>query len=110
MPLALVSLGQTSALLVGGFDVSVAALMTMCVVTASYTMTPTIVMVRAAPGALALVGVGLATGVFNANADPRLPPAVDHRHAGHAQHPRGRCRSCCATTPRARSTATSSTC
>ena len=34
MPLALVSLGQTSALLVGGFDVSVGALMTMCVVTA----------------------------------------------------------------------------
>ena len=35
MPLALVSLGQTNALLVGGFDVSVAALVTMCVVTAS---------------------------------------------------------------------------
>ena len=38
MPLALVSLGQTCALLVGGFDVSVAALMTFCVVVASYTM------------------------------------------------------------------------
>ena len=40
MPIALVSIGQTNALLVGGFDVSVAALMTLCVVTASYTMQP----------------------------------------------------------------------
>ena len=39
LPLALVSLGQATALLVGGFDVSVAALMTFCVVVASYTMT-----------------------------------------------------------------------
>jgi ribose transport system ATP-binding protein len=66
MPLALVSLGQTCALLVGGFDVSVAALMTMCVVTASFTMTPTMSGFALVPGALALVGVGLATGVFNA--------------------------------------------
>ena len=66
MPLALVSLGQTSALLVGGFDVSVGALMTMCVVVASYTMTPTTSQLGLIPGALALVGVGLATGVFNA--------------------------------------------
>ena len=43
MPLALVAMGQTCALLVGGFDVSVGALMTLCVVVASYTMTPTIV-------------------------------------------------------------------
>ena len=35
MPLALVAIGQTNALLVGGFDVSVAALMTFCVVIAS---------------------------------------------------------------------------
>ena len=41
LPLALVSLGQATALLVGGFDVSVAALMTFCVVLASYTLTPT---------------------------------------------------------------------
>jgi len=66
MPLALVSLGQTSALLVGGFDVSVAALMTMCVVTASFTITPTMSGIALVPGALAIVGVGLATGVFNA--------------------------------------------
>jgi ribose/xylose/arabinose/galactoside ABC-type transport system permease subunit len=66
MPLALVGLGQTCALLVGGFDVSVAALMTMCVVTASYTMTSTTSGLALVPGALAVVGVGLATGIFNA--------------------------------------------
>lgn len=66
MPLALVSLGQASALLVGGFDISVAALMTFCVVVASYTMTPATSGWGLIPGALALVGIGLATGVFNA--------------------------------------------
>jgi ribose/xylose/arabinose/galactoside ABC-type transport system permease subunit len=66
MPLALVSLGQTSALLVGGFDVSVGALMTLCVVIASYTMTPTTSTLGMIPGALLLVGVGLVVGLFNA--------------------------------------------
>ncbi len=66
MPLALVAIGQTMALLVGGFDVSVAALMTMCVVTASFTMQPERSWFVLLPGAFALVGLGLATGVFNA--------------------------------------------
>jgi ribose transport system ATP-binding protein len=66
MPLVLVSLGQAVALLVGGFDVSVAALMTMCVVTASFTMTTSTTGLALVPGALALVGVGVATGLFNA--------------------------------------------
>ena len=66
MPLALVSIGQTNALLVGGFDVSVAALVTLCVVTASYTMTAGSAWYALLAGALALVGVGLATGVLNA--------------------------------------------
>jgi ribose transport system ATP-binding protein len=66
MPLALVSLGQTCALLVGGFDVSVAALMTFCVVLASYTMTFETSGWALLPGGLALVAVGLATGIFNA--------------------------------------------
>jgi len=66
MPLVLVSLGQVCALLVGGFDVSVAALMTMCVVTASFTLTPAMSGAGLIPGALALVGVGVATGTFNA--------------------------------------------
>ena len=66
MPLALVSLGQTCALLVGGFDVSVAALMTFCVVVASYTMTYETSGWALLPGALVLIAVGLATGIFNA--------------------------------------------
>jgi ribose transport system ATP-binding protein len=66
LPLALVALGQTNALLVGGFDISVAALVTLCVVTASYTMTAGSEWYMLALGALALVGVGLATGVLNA--------------------------------------------
>ncbi len=66
LPLALVAIGQTNALLVGGFDVSVAALMTMCVVTASFTMKPDESTLALFFGALALIGVGLATGVFNA--------------------------------------------
>jgi len=66
LPLILVSMGQACALLVGGFDISVAALMTMCVVTASFTMPYNRSGILLLPGALALVGVGLATGVFNA--------------------------------------------
>jgi ribose transport system ATP-binding protein len=66
MPLALVAMGQTVALLVRGFDISVAALMTMCVVTASFTLKPGASTLVLIPGALALVGVGVATGVFNA--------------------------------------------
>jgi ribose transport system ATP-binding protein len=66
MPLALVAIGQTNALLVGGFDVSVAALMTFCVVTASYTMQPDDAWLALLAGALVLVAIGLATGVFNA--------------------------------------------
>jgi ribose transport system ATP-binding protein len=66
MPLALVAMGQTCALLVGGFDVSVGALLTLCVVVASYTMTPTTSTWGLIPGALAVVGVGFAVGVLNA--------------------------------------------
>jgi ribose transport system ATP-binding protein len=66
MPLALVAIGQTNALLVGGFDVSVAALITMCVVTASFMLKPDETTFALLLGSLAIVGVGLATGVFNA--------------------------------------------
>jgi ribose transport system ATP-binding protein len=66
MPLALVAIGQTNALLVGGFDVSVAALITMCVVTASFTLKPGETTFALVLGSLAIVGVGLATGIFNA--------------------------------------------
>ena len=66
LPLALVAIGQTNALLVGGFDVSVAALMTMCVVVASFTLKPDRSWPLLLVGALAVLGVGVATGVFNA--------------------------------------------
>jgi ribose transport system ATP-binding protein len=66
MPLTLVSLGQTCALLVGGFDVSVAALMTFCVVVASYTMAFDKAGWALVPGGLVLLAVGLGTGLFNA--------------------------------------------
>ena len=66
MPLILVSLGQAVALLVGGFDVSVAALMTMVVVVASFTLPVTTTGIALVPGSFALVGVGVATGLFNA--------------------------------------------
>ena len=66
MPLALVSLGQTCALLVGGFDVSVATLMTFCVVVASYTISFETSGWALIPGTLVIIGVGLATGIFNA--------------------------------------------
>jgi ribose transport system ATP-binding protein len=66
LPLAFVSLGQTFALLVGGFDVSVAALMTFCVVVASYTLSYDTTGWKLLPGALTIVAIGLATGIFNA--------------------------------------------
>ncbi len=66
MPLALVTLGQTCALLVGGFDVSVAALMTFCVVVASFTMPYDKSGWALLPGAMVLIAVGLGTGIFNA--------------------------------------------
>jgi ribose transport system ATP-binding protein len=66
MPLALVAIGQTFAMLVGGFDVSVAALVTMCVVTASFTLTPEKSGFELFLGSLAILGVGLTTGIFNA--------------------------------------------
>jgi ribose transport system ATP-binding protein len=66
VPLALVAIGQTNALLVGGFDVSVAALITFCVVTASYTLQPDDSWLGLLAGSFVLLGIGLGTGVFNA--------------------------------------------
>ncbi|HET7130418.1 MAG TPA: ABC transporter permease [Gaiellaceae bacterium] len=66
LPLIIVSFGQAVALLVGGFDVSVAALMTMCVVTASFVLTPTTTGLAIVPGVLAILGVGIGTGLCNA--------------------------------------------
>lgn len=66
LPLALISMGQVNALLVGGFDISVGALVTLCVVVASFTMPSSHAWYLLIPGALALAGVGLFTGLANA--------------------------------------------
>jgi ribose/xylose/arabinose/galactoside ABC-type transport system permease subunit len=66
LPLAFISMGQASALLVGGFDISVGALATLCVVIASFTMTSGLAWYVLIPGALAIVGVALTTGLVNA--------------------------------------------
>src|SRR2546430_9416315 len=65
LPIALVAIGQTNALLVGGFDVSLARLMTMCEVTASYTMQPRTSWLALIPRALAPIRVRATTGDFN---------------------------------------------
>jgi ribose transport system ATP-binding protein len=66
LPLAFIAIGQVNALLVGGFDISVGALVTLCVVTASFTMTGGFTWWVLVFGALALVGIGLAVGLLNA--------------------------------------------
>ena len=90
MPLALVSLGQTCALLVGGFDVSVAALMTFCVVVASYTMTFDDVGVGVASRGPRAHRRGAGDRDLQRRAHPRPQASVDHRDARDLQHPRGR--------------------
>ena len=67
LPLALVAMGQVNALMVGGFDVSVGALMTLVVVVASKGLLTTggswYVFVL---GSIALVALGVTVGVVNA--------------------------------------------
>ena len=66
LPLAFVALAQASVLLVGSFDISVGALMTLCVVTGSFTLKDGFAWYYLVPGALALLGVGLVVGFANA--------------------------------------------
>ena len=65
MPLALAAMGQTSALMVRAFDVSVGALMTMCVVVSSFVLTPDKAGWQLVLGVLAVIGVALAVGTTN---------------------------------------------
>jgi len=66
LPLALVAMAQVNALLVGYLDISVGAIMTVCVIVASSIVTagapPEMVVV----GAIAIIVAGLAIGLFNA--------------------------------------------
>jgi ribose transport system ATP-binding protein len=66
LPLAFVALAQANALLVGGFDISVGALMTLCVVVGSFTIRDGLAWYYLVPGALAVLGVGVAVGFANA--------------------------------------------
>ncbi|TMC98596.1 MAG: sugar ABC transporter ATP-binding protein, partial [Chloroflexi bacterium] len=78
MPLALVAMAQLSALLVGGFDISVGSVMSLTVVTASFLAVDG----KSAPlviiGLVLCLGVGLAVGVFNGTLirGLRLSPVV----------------------------------
>jgi ribose transport system ATP-binding protein len=65
LPLALVAMGQTCALMVGGFDVSVGALMTLIVCTASYWMTSTASPFELVLASLGLLGIGAVVGLVN---------------------------------------------
>ncbi len=65
IPLALAAIGQTNALMVRAFDISVGALMTFCVVIASYTIPAGQPWYVLLPGALAVIACGLGVGAFN---------------------------------------------
>jgi ribose transport system ATP-binding protein len=66
LPLALVAMGQACALMVGGFDVSVGALMTFTVCVASYWLTSTASVFVLVVASLGLIGIGLLVGLVNA--------------------------------------------
>jgi ribose transport system ATP-binding protein len=65
MPLALAAMGQASALMVKAFDVSVGALMTVCVVVCSFVLTPDQRWWSLVLGMLFVVAVAIATGAVN---------------------------------------------
>jgi ribose/xylose/arabinose/galactoside ABC-type transport system permease subunit len=65
LPLALAAMGQTSALMVRAFDVSVGASMTVCVVAASFVLTSDAGWGQLTLGMLFVIGVALTTGLVN---------------------------------------------
>jgi ribose transport system ATP-binding protein len=67
LPLALVAMGQLNVLLLGDFDISVGQTMTLCVVIASFIMTSGSVWYVMLVGALALIAIGIAVGLFNSS-------------------------------------------
>ena len=66
LPLALVAMGQTCALMVRGFDVSVGALMTLIVVVASYIMGGDSSWFALLGASLGLLSIGITVGLLNA--------------------------------------------
>lgn len=65
LPLALAAMGQTSALMVKAFDVSVGALMTLCVVVASFVIGPDDSWPAMLLGVLFVIAVALGVGAVN---------------------------------------------
>jgi ribose transport system ATP-binding protein len=65
LPMALAAMGQTSALMVKAFDVSVGALMTLCVVVASFVLGPDESWPAMLLGMLFVIGVALGVGAVN---------------------------------------------
>ena len=65
MPLALAAMGQTSALMVRAFDVSVGALTTLCLVVASFVLTPDSGWGKLIFGMLIVLLVAMAVALFN---------------------------------------------
>lgn len=66
LPLALVAMAQANALMVGGFDISVGALMTLVVVVGSYILTTGSAWWVLMFASMALVGIGVVVGLINA--------------------------------------------
>jgi 5-methylthioadenosine/S-adenosylhomocysteine deaminase len=66
LPLALVAMAQVNALLVGYLDISVGSVMTLCVIVASYIITPDSPGEVVAVGVVAMLLTGLAVGLVNA--------------------------------------------
>ncbi|HZB40269.1 MAG TPA: ABC transporter permease [Ilumatobacter sp.] len=65
LPLALAAMGQTSALMVKAFDVSVGALMTLCLVVASFVLGPDESWPSLLLGMLFVIAVALGVGAVN---------------------------------------------
>lgn len=66
VPLALVAMAQLHVMLVGGFDISVGALMSLAVVVASFFMLRGDTLALVALGGLAVLGIGVLAGGLNA--------------------------------------------
>ena len=65
LPLALAAMGQTSALMVKAFDVSVGALMTLCLVVASFVLGPDESWPSLLLGVLFVIAIALGVGAVN---------------------------------------------
>src|SRR5512138_883545 len=66
LPLALVTMAQMNALLIGELDISVGSIMTICVIIASFIVTENASPATVVLGGLAVLGAGILIGFFNA--------------------------------------------